>query len=319
MTDTTTPTTRTPVGAPGSSYVEWSAIFAGAVVASAIIVLMTAFGSAIGLSLVSPYHGPSPALFYVALALWFTWITVSSFVAGGYLTGRLRRPIDGATQHEVHVRDAAHGLIVWALAVVIGTSLATFSVSSAVTTLSLSSAVKTGGDPAKSNASAMALNAVMNLDPMGYEIDALFRNDAAAAPTRSAPTGKNAAAAVATAATRGAALETPREEVSRILAMTVANGALSKDDRAYLAHVLVSRAGLSQAEAEKRLDALSEQMKTSAEKIRAATEIARKSGILLAFLATASMVLGAAAAWWGAGVGGRHRDENFDASHLTRW
>jgi hypothetical protein len=31
------------------------------------------------------------------------------------------------------------------------------------------------------------------------------------------------------------------------------------------------------------------------------------------------MVLGVAAAWWGAGMGGRHRDENFDASHLTRW
>jgi len=319
MTDTMTDTTRTPIGAPGSSYVEWSAIIAGAVVASAIIVLMTAFGSAIGLSLVSPYHGSSPALFYVALALWFTWITVSSFVAGGYLAGRLRRPIDGATQHEVHVRDGAHGLVVWALAVVVGTSLATFSLSSAVTTLSLSSAAKGGADVAKPSAAGMAPNAGLSLDPMGYEIDALFRSDAALAPPRSAPTGKNASAGGGAATTGGAALETPREEVSRILAMTAANGALSKEDRAYLAHVLASRAGLSQADAEKRLDALSERMNASAEKIRAATEIARKSGILLAFLATASMVLGAAAAWWGAGVGGRHRDENFDASHLTRW
>jgi hypothetical protein len=319
MTDTTTPTTRTPLSAPGSSYVEWSAIFAGAVVASAIIVLMTAFGSAIGLSLVSPYHGPSPALFYVALALWFTWITVSSFIAGGYITGRMRRPIDGATQHEVHVRDGVHGLVVWALAVVIGTSLATFSLSSAVTTSSLSSAVKGAADPSKSGASATSPNAGLSLDQMGYEIDALFRNDAAVAPTRTAPTGKNASAAVGAAAASVATLETPREEVSRILAMTAANGAMSKDDRAYLAHVVTSRAGLSQADAEKRLDTLSEQMKTSADKMRAATEVARKSGILLAFLATASMVLGAAAAWWGAGVGGRHRDEQFDASHLTRW
>ena len=60
-------------------------------------------------------------------------------------------------------------------------------------------------------------------------------------------------------------------------------------------------------------------MKTSADKVRATTETARKGGILLAFLTAATMVLGAAAAWWGAGVGGRHRDENFDASHLTRW
>ena len=140
MTDTSMPSTRISDGPPGSSYVEWSAIFAGAMLTSAIIVLMTAFGSAIGLSLVSPYHGPSPILFYVVLALWFTWITVSSFVAGGYVTGRLRRPIEGTTPHEVHVRDGAHGLVVWAVAVVIGTALATFSLSSAVTTLSLSSA-----------------------------------------------------------------------------------------------------------------------------------------------------------------------------------
>ena len=68
MTDTSRISEKT----TGASYVEWSAIFAGAIVASAIIVLMTAFGSAIGLSLVSPYHGPSPIIFYIALTLWFT-------------------------------------------------------------------------------------------------------------------------------------------------------------------------------------------------------------------------------------------------------
>jgi len=319
MTDTSTLAPQFTGNPTGSSYVEWSAIFAGAILTSAIIVLMTAFGSAIGLSLVSPYHGPSPIIFYVALALWFTWITVSSFVAGGYVTGRMRRPIDGATPHEVHVRDGVHGLVVWAVAVAIGASLATLSISSAVTTLSLSSAVKGGADLAKSGASAMAPNAGLSLDPMGYEIDALFRNEGAVAPPRSAPTGKNTSVAVGAAATGGVTLETPREEVSRILAMTVANGALSKDDRAYLAHLLTSRSGLSQADAEKRLDTLSEQMKTSADKLRAATETARKAGILLAFLTAATMVLGAAAAWWGAGMGGRHRDEKFDASHLTRW
>ena len=98
---------------------------------SAIIVLMTAFGSAIGLSLVSPDKGHSATLFYIALALWFVWITVSSFVAGGYIAGRMRRPIDGATIHEGHVRDGVHGLVVWALAVAIGAWLATWSISSA--------------------------------------------------------------------------------------------------------------------------------------------------------------------------------------------
>jgi acyl carrier protein len=113
--------------------------------------------------------------------------------------------------------------------------------------------------------------------------------------------------------------ETSRQEVSRILLMGAPEGSLSSDDRAYLARVVAARTGLSQPDAEKRVDALSAQMKTSADKVRAATETARKAGILLAFLTAASMVLGAAAAWWGAGVGGLHRDEKFDASHLTRW
>jgi len=298
MTDLSTPARQITRGPSGASYVEWSAILAGALLASAIIVLMTAFGSAIGLSLVSPYHGPSPALFYVALALWFTWITVSSFVAGGYVTGRLRRPIDGATTHEVQVRDGAHGLVVWATAVVIGTSLATFSLSSAVTTMSLSSAIKSGVDQAKSGPSAILSSLAPGADPMGYEADALLRNDGAPA---------------------SGAVESSRQEVARILMKGASEGSLNNDDRAYLAHVVSARAGLKQADAEKRVEAVSEQIKTSADKARAATETARKAGILLAFLTAASMVLGAAAAWWGASVGGRHRDENFDASHLTRW
>ena len=120
MTDTSTLAPRISEKPTGGSYIEWSAIFAGAIIASAIIVLMTAFGSALGLSLVSPYKGPSPLVFYIALALWFVWIKVSSFVAGGYIAGRMRRPIEGATTHESQVRDGVHGLVVWAVAVAIG-------------------------------------------------------------------------------------------------------------------------------------------------------------------------------------------------------
>ena len=107
MTDTSTLAPRIADKPASGSYVEWSAIFAGAIVATAILVLMTAFGSAIGLSMVSPYRGHTPIVFYIALALWFIWITVSSFVAGGYIAGRMRRPIEGATDHERQIRDGA--------------------------------------------------------------------------------------------------------------------------------------------------------------------------------------------------------------------
>ena len=409
MTDTSTLAPRISDNPTGASYVEWSAIFAGAVVASAIIVLMTAFGSAVGLSLVSPYRGPSPIIFHIALALWFTWITVSSFVAGGYVTGRMRRSVDGATIHECHVRDGVHGLVVWAVAVAIGTSLATLSISSAVTTLSLSSAVKGGADLAKSGASSMSSGVASVADPVAYSVDNLLRTNESASAGKSGTadtSSREASSILAMGGTNGSlsnddrghvarivaaraslaqsdaekrvdaifaqvkaaadkirdanetarkagiilalslapnaeplgygvektpkseanapignsgTMETSRQEVARILLMGAADGSLSSDDRAYLARVVAARAGLSQADAEKRVDALSAQMKTSADKARAASETTRKAGILLAFLTSASMVLGAAAAWWGAGMGGRHRDEKFDASHLTRW
>jgi hypothetical protein len=117
----------------------------------------------------------------------------------------------------------------------------------------------------------------------------------------------------------GGPTEASRQEVARILLMGAADGSLSSDDHAYLVRVVAARAGLSPANAERRVEALAERIKTSADKTRAAAETAHKAGILLAFLTAATMVLGAEAAWWGAGVGGRHREEKFDASHLTRW
>jgi nucleoid DNA-binding protein len=389
MTDTSTLAPRISDKPTGASYVEWSAIFAGAIVASAIMVLMTAFGSAIGLSLVSPYHGASPIIFYIALALWFVWITVSSFVAGGYIAGRMRRPVDGATIHESHVRDGVHGLVVWAVAVAIGTWLATWSISSAF---------KGGAELAKSGASSMSSGVTSGVDPIAYGVDNLLRpgESASAGKSGTADTSQQEVSSILAAggtngslssddrarvarivaaraglqqtdaekrvdtvfasvkaaadkirdandAARKAGIvlalslapnapngesrgqgadkasmgesgptEASRQEVSRILLTGVADGSLSGDDRSYLVRVVAARAGLSQADAEKRVDALTEQLKTAADK-------ARKAGILLAFLTAASLVLGAAAAWWGAGVGGRHRDEKFDASHLMRW
>jgi hypothetical protein len=113
--------------------------------------------------------------------------------------------------------------------------------------------------------------------------------------------------------------ENVSQEVSRILEFSTAKGQLSAEDHAYLVKVIETHSHIAQANAERRVDALSEQIKADATKEQASLEAARKGGILLAFLTAATMALGAAAAWWGAGVGGRHRDENFDASHLTRW
>ena len=127
----TIPADVTVVTAPAAtaehhSYVDWPAIIAGVVLASAISILMLAFGSAVGLNFTNFDARPdvSPIWVAIAAASWLLWVMVSSFMAGGYVTGRLRRRFNDATEDESDVRDGAHGLLVWAGGMVVGAVLA---------------------------------------------------------------------------------------------------------------------------------------------------------------------------------------------------
>ena len=112
------------------SHIDWGAILAGTVIATSISVVLTGFGSAIGLSMTSPFEGKgfSGVAIAVAIGLWVVWVAVSSLIAGSYLAGRMRRRAGDATPDEVSVRDGVHGLVVWALAALIGVVLASMSV-----------------------------------------------------------------------------------------------------------------------------------------------------------------------------------------------
>lgn len=146
------------------SYIDWSSILAGAVVATSIAFIFTTFGAALGLSLASPYAGEgSVVIAVVAIGLWMLWTTVSSFMAGGYITGRMRRRIDQANGDEVHIRDGIHGLTVWAVAVLVGVILLGSTADTAIqATTEVSSAVMTavgeGASTAEAGTDAAALN-----------------------------------------------------------------------------------------------------------------------------------------------------------------
>lgn len=109
-----------------AGYVDWGAIIAGAFVAAAISSVFLAFGSAIGLSLATLISSSAASITGVAIAaaLWLLWVQVSSFIGGGYVAGRMRRRIGDAKPHETGMRDGGHGLIVWAVGVVVGALLA---------------------------------------------------------------------------------------------------------------------------------------------------------------------------------------------------
>ncbi len=269
------------------SYVDWAAILAGTVIATAITLVLTGFGSAIGLSMASPFAGRgfSGMAIAIAVGLWVTWVAVTGLMAGSYVTGRMRRRAGDASAHEVSVRDGAHGLVVWALSALVGAIIAMMSVAGAA---------RTGAEIARSARPAAAIVIGSTAE---YAIDALIRNE-----DQSPPIDGNT-----------------REQIGRVLARAAADGQLSAQDRTYLTRTIAARADVEPAEMERRVNAFSAEAKMALERGAAAAESARRVGIFIAFLIAASLAVAAAGAWWGASLGGKHRDENFDLSHLMRW
>ncbi|PPD46504.1 MAG: hypothetical protein CTY15_00290 [Methylocystis sp.] len=285
--------------------VDWGAILAGVAVATAISFVMAAFGSGVGLSLASPYEGASPMTHAIALALWVLWVTVASYAAGGYVCGRLRRRAVDVPHEEVEARDGAHGLVVWATAMII----VAYAAGSSIYSLG-----KAGVDTAAQQAqkSGLATN------PVDYRVDRLMRGAAPAGPGGvSAPASAQGGAQGGAQGAAQNQAET-RQIASRIVARGQATGEVNEEDRSFLASTLAG-AGMGQADARARVDALAQQVKEDNARAKELAEKARKAGVVASFIAAAAMLLAAASAWGGATLGGRHRDENLGFSALTRW
>lgn len=262
------------------SYVDWPAIIAGVVLASAISLVLLAFGAAIGLTVtdLEPNEG-MPALWVaIAAALWLLWVQVSSFMAGGYITGRLRRRFANATEHEVDVRDGAHGLLVWAGAMVLGAIIAAGGLGAAAN--AVGSAVGTA-----TLATSNAVEGDVPFDPNSYFADMLLRSDT---PLQS---------------------DASRDEAGRILANVAEDETVNDADRTYLATLIARETNLGQEEAGARVDEVITRFDAARDEALEAAETARKTGILAAFLTAAAFLVSGAGAYWAASVGGRHRDE----------
>jgi hypothetical protein len=108
------------------AYLDWSAIIGGTVVALAIAFVLLSFGSAVGLSAVSPWTSTRATITAVSwgAVLWLILVQIWSFGLGGYLAARMRHRHGGAAQTEIEFRDGAHGLLVWGLAVTSGAIVA---------------------------------------------------------------------------------------------------------------------------------------------------------------------------------------------------
>ena len=201
-----------------SSAVSWAAVAAGAFVAAALALILTALGAGAGLSSLSPWSnsGLTPSAVGMGALLWLAVIELVSSAMGGYLAGRLRTKWVNVHSHEVYFRDTAHGFLVWAVALVMTAGF-----------LTTAATVMVGGEVRSASASRAD-----EVGPHRYFIDRLFRTQPPTSTQMDAPI---------------------RGEISMIFSRALVHGELTGDDKNYVVDAVASRTGMSTADADKRV------------------------------------------------------------------
>jgi hypothetical protein len=292
--DMATPITTGSVIDEGTlSSVSWGAVLAGGIAAAAVTLVLLAFGMGVGFSVVSPWsdQGVSSTTLYLGAGIYLVVVAMLASTVGGYLAGRLRNRWAGVHHDEVYFRDTAHGFLVWAFATVLTATL----LGGAITH------ILGGAAAGVAPAAASAANAAGS--PTDSYVEKLLRVDADTPPAAGpAPLGDAAGSGASGQQTRGSNYYGTRGELGRVIAIGMSKGGnVSATDRTYAAKIVARRTGLSQAEAEKRVDDTIAQAKKAADDAR---KVAAKLSLWLA----ASLLAGALAASLAATEGGLLRD-----------
>jgi hypothetical protein len=268
---------------PSVAGISWTAVLAGAIASCALTLVLLSLGAGLGFSIVSPWSnsGVSATTFEIGTGLYFIVMAMISSAVGGYLAGRLRNRWMGVQADEVLFRDTAHGFLAWALASVLGAIL----LASAATSL-------IGG---ATSGAVQAANSSQAASPMDIYVDTLLRRDN--------PTADN---------TANANSGETRRELARMLTADFRDGPEpSAADRSYLVKVVAARTGLSPADADKRVNDVTAQ-------IKADLDNARKAAMKLAIWLTLSLFIGAFSAALAATEGGGLRDGTWGKRALRR-
>ena len=278
MTDfTRTETVASPLAEADPHALSWRAIVAGGFAASALTLVLLAFGSAVGFSSISPWSnsGISGSTFHVAGGIYLVVVAMLSSTVGGYIAGRTRTRWRSVRTDEVQFRDTAHGFIAWAFATVMGAAI-----------LGTAATYLAGGVAQSANSQSSTAGGVSPSSPTAYYVDMLLRP---ASATRGAP---------------GDAFLATREAEVVFMHDIATKGEWPAADRAYLAQLVTRQTGLSGPDADKRVSDTIAAAKAGADQ-------ARKAAASLSIWLAISMFVGAFAASLAAIEGGQLRDEKW--------
>lgn len=315
--------TRTTVEPSFLKRVSWGSIFAGAIIAMVVQLVLSLIGAGVGLSAADPLHYDTPdaSSYGMGAAIWWAVSSVLALFAGGWVAGHLAGA-PGRTDAMLH------GLVTWGLASLLGAYL----VASAVTSIvrgganAVGAAASAAGSGIAAAAGPAADEAKKQLEANGITMDSLKGQ----AEQLLAQTGKpglqpdaiksqaNGAADQLNHAAQHQANGNGGEDVQSVAQRIIASGSdtVQQADRQALVNVVVARTGVSQAEAEQRVDtwitqyqqtkAKLAQAKAAAEaKAREAADAAAKATAKAALGSAAALILGAIAAGLGGALAGR--------------
>jgi hypothetical protein len=238
-----------------------------------------------------PNAGATATTFTIAAGIWLIVMQWLSSGLGGFITGRLRTKWVRVHTHEVFFRDTAHGLLTWALATVIGAMLLASAGSAAIGTGTRAAAtVAAGAAQGASQGGMQSAGGVMSAGQQrAYDVDSLFRGEKPELASSD---------------------NDVRAQTTRILASGLTDGDVPAADRTYLASIVAQRTGVSDADAQKRVDDVIAREKAAETKVRQAADTARKSTSAFTLFTALSMLIGAFIASAAAAYGGSLRDDH---------
>jgi hypothetical protein len=282
-----------PVGAPeviasaaGLRRISWGAVFAGAAIVVAVHVSLSLLGFGVGMSTVDPAAGDAPQASSIGIGAGVWWVisNLIALVIGGYVAARLSgMPVRGD--------GVIHGVLTWAVTLLITIYLLTTSVGSLV-----------GG----------AFNVVGNtISGVGQSVAEAVPEVADAAGISAEQIQEQAEQLLRREQPGAMSAEQARTElVDALRQMATGSEQEAAQAREHAATIIAQQAGISPEEANQRLDQLqaevqqrTEQAATQATEAADAAASAASAASIWAFVA---FVLGAGAAALGGSIGTRN-------------
>jgi hypothetical protein len=249
-------------------YVQWGPAVAGALTAAALAFVLHSFAAAIGLAVSSSAPTWRDSSFMLQL-LSGLYLIFAAILAFG-VGGYLAGRMRSPISGSDDEIEFRDG----------SNGVLVWSIAIVLTVLMTWAAAQSLARVVPSAGSPGAAQSVAGENLIAYDLDQLFRAD-------QRPQNVDLAYA--------------RSEAARILLTTAVHAGITPNDRAYLIRLTAAQTGLQPPEAERRADIAIVQARDNIRK-------ARRTGVILAFMAGAAALVGAAVAWFAACTGGQHRD-----------